>query len=271
MCIRDSNDNRASVLYTTDCDARDSEPFNGGHADGICVGKHIGMVPGSRNPETIGYLVAEAGSGTVNNIDFELDRGADTVGGNTAANVGYSYTLSGDYSIGVNAQVAEDGGNGSWSVLYGTDPLPPNQIISAVDEEIIAGDTSRGHTREIVDYWVFATAEITLLKQVINNEGGTSVVSDFTLAATGPSTISGVSGTPAVTDASVAPGTYTLAETGPANYTGTWRCNAGILTGSSLTITAGEHAVCTLVNDDIFFPPEAVSYTHLTLPTICSV
>ncbi len=251
------NDNRASVFYTTDCDARDLEPFNGGHADGICVGKHIGMVPGSRNPETIGYLVAEAGSGTVNNIDFELDRGADTVGGNTAANVGYSYTLSGDYSIGVNAQVAEDGGNGSWSVLYGTDPLPPNQIISAVDEEIIAGDTSRGHTREIVDYWVFATAEITLLKQVINNEGGTSVVSDFTLAATGPSTISGVSGTPAVTDASVAPGTYTLAETGPANYTGTWRCNAGILTGSSLTITAGEHAVCTLVNDDIFFPPEA--------------
>ena len=76
------NDNRASTFFTTDCEVRANEPYHAGHADGICVGKQIGMVSSSRNDEMLGFLVAEAGSGTVNGITFELDRGTDTVGGN---------------------------------------------------------------------------------------------------------------------------------------------------------------------------------------------
>ena len=249
------NDNRASVFYNNDCEARQSEPFQAGHADGICVGKHIGMIAGSRNPETIGYLVAEAGSGTVNNIIFELGSGADSVAGNNAANAGYTYGLSRDYNIGVNAQQGEDGGNGSWSVLYGADPLPPNQIVSAVDEEIFAGDTTRNHTRERLDYWVFGTAELTLIKEVVNDSGGTAVVSDFALKATGSGNISGITGDAAITDASVAPGGYSLTESGPSNYIGTWSCTAGTLVGNSLTLNAGDKAVCILRNDDVFVPP----------------
>ena len=249
------NDNRASVFYNNDCEARQSEPFQAGHADGICVGKHIGMIAGSRNPETIGYLVAEAGSGTVNNIIFELGSGADSVAGNNAANAGYTYGLSRDYNIGVNAQQGEDGGNGSWSVLYGVDPLPPNQIVSAVDEEIFAGDTTRNHTRERLDYWVFGTAELTLIKEVVNDSGGTAVVSDFALKATGSGNISGITGDAAITDASVAPGGYSLTESGPSNYIGTWSCTAGTLVGNSLTLNAGDKAVCILRNDDVFVPP----------------
>ena len=249
------NDNRASVFYNNDCEARQSEPFQAGHADGICVGKHIGMIAGSRNPETIGYLVAEAGSGTVNNIIFELGSGADSVAGNNAANNGYTYGLSRDYNIGVSAQQGEDGGNGSWSVLYGADPLPPNQIVSAVDEEIFAGDTTRNHTRERLDYWVFGTAELTLIKEVVNDSGGTAVVSDFALKATGSGNISGITGDAAITDASVAPGGYSLTESGPSNYIGTWGCTAGTLVGNSLTLNAGDKAVCILRNDDVFVPP----------------
>jgi len=249
------NDTRASVFYTTDCDARNSEPYNAGHADGICVGKHIGMIPSTRNSETIGYLVAEAGSGIVNGVAFELARGADTIAGNNSANTGTAYALSGDYNIGVTAQVGEDGGNGSWSVLYGADPLPPNQIVNAVDEEIFAGDTSRNHTREIVDYWVFATAELTLNKKVINDNGGSAVATDFTLTASGPTNITGVSGDASITDASVAPGVYNLTEAGPGSYTGVWSCTAGTLVGSSLTLNADDDAECTLVNDDVFIPP----------------
>jgi len=249
------NDNRASAFYNNDCEARQNEPFHAGQADGICVGKHIGMIPGSRNTETIGYLVAEAGSGTVNNVAFELDSGADSVAGNSGANTGYPYTLSGDYSIGVTAQQGEDGGNGSWSVLYGADPLPPNQIVNAVDEEIDAGDTSRNHTRERLDYWVFATSELTLIKEVFNDSGGTAAVNDFTLNASGPEIISGITGDAAITTASVAPGGYSLTENGPPNYIGTWSCTAGTLVGASLTLNAGEKAVCTLRNDDVFVPP----------------
>ena len=255
------NDSRASVFYTSDCEQRQLEPYNAGHADGICVGKHIGQIAGSRAAETIGYLVAEAGSGTVNNIAFELDRGADSVAGNNGANSGYVYSLGGDYNIGVTSQVGEDGGNGSWSVLYGTTPFVPNQLTLAVDEEIFQYDTTRNHTSEIVDYWVFGTAELTLIKQVINDDGGTSVVSDFKMGASGSTSISGLSGDAAITDASVAPGTYTLQEGGPSGYLGTWSCVGGSLSGTTLTLGAGDDAVCTLVNDDIFVPPPQANLT----------
>ena len=75
------NDNRASVIHVTDCDARQNHPFQNGMADGICVGKHIGQITSSRSSETIGYIVAEAGSGTVNNVFYELALGADAIDG----------------------------------------------------------------------------------------------------------------------------------------------------------------------------------------------
>jgi len=140
-------------------------------------------------------------------------------------------------------------------VLYGADPLPPNQIVQAVDEEIFAGDTTRNHTREIVDYWVFGTAELTLKKQVINDNSGTAVVADFILSASGSGSITGVTGDAAITDASVAPGTYSLSETGPTGYAGTWTCIGATLVGASVTLGAGDDAECTLVNDDIYVPP----------------
>ena len=56
-------------------------------------------------------------------------------------------------------------------------------------------------------------AELTLVKQVINDDGGTAADTDWTLSATGPSTITGVFGDASITNAIVAPGTYALAET----------------------------------------------------------
>ena len=47
-------------------------------------------------------------------------------------------------------------------------------------------------------------------------------------------------------------GTYTLSESaGPAGYTGgAWSCTAGTLTGSSLVLTPGVSATCTIDNND---------------------
>ena len=57
--------------------------------------------------------------------------------------------------------------------------------------------------------------QLTLVKQVDNGTtGGTAVATDWTLTATGPTHLSGQSGSPAVTDATVQVGSYLLAETG---------------------------------------------------------
>ena len=76
-------------------------------------------------------------------------------------------------------------------------------------------------------------ATLTLVKTVTDDNGGTAVPTDWTLAAGGPTPISGATGTAAVTAAVVTAGTYTLSETGPAGYTpSAWSCTAGTLTGS---------------------------------------
>jgi uncharacterized repeat protein (TIGR01451 family) len=94
---------------------------------------------------------------------------------------------------------------------------------------------------------------LTLQKTVINDNGGVNVDTDFTLTATGPTTISGVEGAAAITNAAVNAGTYTLTESGAAvaNYAqGVWSCTAGTLTGNSLVLSLGQTATCTITNND---------------------
>jgi uncharacterized repeat protein (TIGR01451 family) len=93
---------------------------------------------------------------------------------------------------------------------------------------------------------------LTLTKTVINDNGGTAVSGSFTLQAAGPVTISGASGSTAVTAATMQPGSYTLSETGPAGYAALpWSCTGGTLSGSVLTLTTGANASCSITNNDI--------------------
>ncbi|WP_265516762.1 DUF6923 family protein [Nitratireductor luteus] len=96
---------------------------------------------------------------------------------------------------------------------------------------------------------------LTLQKTVINNEGGTATASDFTLSADGPVAIEGVMGDPAVTDASIPAGTYTLSESSDVlGYASSeYSCSidgGAAVNGNSLTLANGESAVCTITNDD---------------------
>ncbi len=92
---------------------------------------------------------------------------------------------------------------------------------------------------------------LTLVKVVTNNSGGTKTLSDFPLTATGPTTISGVSGTTAVTSRGVNAGTYALTETTVAGYTpSTWSCSGGTQSGANITIGLNTNATCTISNDD---------------------
>ena len=77
--------------------------------------------------------------------------------------------------------------------------------------------------------------KLTLVKTVVNNNGGTAVETDWTLqASNGTTTIRGIEGAAAVTNASVPAGTYTLSETGPSGYALTNRvCDGGSRDGYS--------------------------------------
>jgi uncharacterized repeat protein (TIGR01451 family) len=92
---------------------------------------------------------------------------------------------------------------------------------------------------------------LTLVKQVVNDHGGTRTIADFPLTATGPTTITGVSGTAAVTSRVVSPGAYVLSETTRNFYTAsTWSCVGGSLSGSTVTLASGQSATCTITNND---------------------
>jgi predicted ribosomally synthesized peptide with SipW-like signal peptide len=100
-------------------------------------------------------------------------------------------------------------------------------------------------------------AGLTLVKNVINDDFGTALPGAWTLMADGEglNDISGTSGSLAVTNAQVLPGTYTLSESGgPLGYTGSdWSCvvNGGApVVGNSVTIAEGDTVVCTVTNDD---------------------
>ena len=51
--------------------------------------------------------------------------------------------------------------------------------------------------------------QLTLVKTVVNDNGGTAEATDWTLSADGPTPISGAVGEPTVTNAAVEIGTYT--------------------------------------------------------------
>lgn len=88
---------------------------------------------------------------------------------------------------------------------------------------------------------------LTLVKELFSpNDAAT----DWTLAASGPTTLSGVTGSAAVTMAAVTPGEYTLSEVGPTDYTASnWSCVGGTQSdGDTVTVAPGDQVTCTIVN-----------------------
>ena len=111
---------------------------------------------------------------------------------NVAVNPG-SYTLSETGPAGYNA--------GAWSCTAGT--LTGSSLVLALGQNATCTINNNDQA-----------ANLTLRKTVTNNNGGTAQATAWTLAAAGPTPISGITGATAVTNAPVNAGTYTLSETG---------------------------------------------------------
>ncbi|MBD5784823.1 hypothetical protein IF650_01400 [Cellulosimicrobium terreum] len=89
---------------------------------------------------------------------------------------------------------------------------------------------------------------LTLVKDVV---GGPASAADWTLAATGPQSLSGATGAATVTAVEVDPGSYDLTEDGPPGYDGAWSCTgaaAGDGSSSTVVVAESEDVVCTATN-----------------------
>lgn len=112
---------------------------------------------------------------------------------------------------------------------------------------------------------------LTLQKVVVNDNGGSATMADWTVTATGPTGFSG-SGPIVANGVSFDAGSYDLSESGPAGYTASaWVCIGGSQTdGDTIVIAPGQNVLCTITNNDnpspIPPPPANACATPLVAP-----
>jgi hypothetical protein len=123
------------------------------------VGRHTGEDPNTRPPETIGYVVIEAGTGTIagTGMAYSAGLGSDSIRG-IGNSPPYNYSVGAisepANAVGILSQAGMDGGNGGWAILYGSNPLTASQVSLAIEEDWYR-DSERRHTTEQVGYIVF--------------------------------------------------------------------------------------------------------------------
>jgi uncharacterized repeat protein (TIGR01451 family) len=143
--------------------------------------------------------------------------------------------------------------SGTWSneIVFAT---PPASVSAMLYHSQVPGAESSG---DAVCFFVLPPQNptLTLVKQVTNDDGGATANTAWTLSASGPTPISGASGSTQVTNATVNAGVYNLSESnGPSGYTASgWVCTGTGTQNDSDTVTLanGQSATCTITNDDM--------------------
>ncbi len=145
---------------------------------------------------------------------------------------------------------ALNGGSGAGSI----NGNPYHVALAAVDSDSTSGG-GRDNQMSAAVLVIPTKATLTLLKTVVNDNGGTAQDADWTLSASGPTPISGTEGQTAITAALVDAGQYTLSESaGPSGYSASqYSCvinNGNPVVSNSLTLAPDDVAVCTITNND---------------------
>ena len=134
-----------------------STRLNPADASNLNVGKHVAEDTNTtRANETIGYIVIESGSGTINGVAYTAAVGSDIVRNYENSASGYSYSLTGLTSASAAAlsSAGMDGADGAWPVLNGVDALSSTAVKLIVDEDQFK-DSERKHATEQINYIIF--------------------------------------------------------------------------------------------------------------------
>jgi hypothetical protein len=147
------NDSNWSVFWTSGS-SRTSIPSTAS----FNAGKHVGEDPNAvRADETVGYIVIETGSGTINGVAYEAAVGSKSVRGFGNSPDPYTYTLNGNLVSASAAAISSagmSGNNGAWAVLSGVTPLEANSIDLHVSEDKM-NDSETSHNTTNVGYLIF--------------------------------------------------------------------------------------------------------------------
>ncbi len=164
--------------------------------------------------------------------------------------------VGGGTKVAADFQGKIDGGNVPWSVAQTvaigshtasevtlTDYTPSVWGGDCAANGSVSLTAGQNKTCTITNTYVPPAAKLTVVKTVVNNDGGTLGVSDFPLFVGATSVVSGVQNT-------FAPGSYTVSETNHPDYAASaW--GGDCAANGSITLAAGDVKTCTITNDDI--------------------
>ncbi|RVU83489.1 hypothetical protein EOL70_15740, partial [Leucothrix sargassi] len=200
----------------------------------------------------------------------------DSAGNVIDTSLGKTNTANGwMYGTGTANSTSSD--NGATSITsQGTTPIsytiPASNTDGIVYLRVLVLDPQVGWGPVEFESAPSCPAELTLLKEVVNDDAGSALDTDWTLTAdNGTDSISGIEGDAAITSAIVDPATYTLSESGPVGYTQTdMSCTGAADTDVSdgLTLAAGEVVTCTFTNND---NPLSYGTSDASVDGFCSV
>ena len=125
----------------------------------VWTGKMVGEdTDTTRAAETVGFIIFEAGHGTIGGVEYHAELGPETVRGVDDAppyfyffNPGFASTPT----VALMSMAGMDHTNGAWPQAYGPVAASTSNLFLSVDEDQIA-DAERVHGTENVAYLVFA-------------------------------------------------------------------------------------------------------------------
>jgi len=174
----------------------------------------------------------------------------DNGGTKTAAD--FTMTISGVTAAGGNSFAGSETGVtktitnlGAYNV---TETLPAGYAQTAVSPDC-AGTIVAGQHKTCVITNSDVPATLTVIKHVVNDNGGTKTAADFTMTISGVNAVGGNSfaGSEAgVTKTLTSVGAYSVDESSPTGYTLT-----GVSSDCLGTIALGQHKTCMLTNNDL--------------------
>lgn len=219
----------------------------------VTINKKVADVDGKNAVNKQGWIVgaaASATSGTVTAAPTAATQSTDASGNATWALKFGAASSKATLAVSETQQSGYDFASGQCVITHLEGTTATTALTGATTKSltgVVPGDDVQcGYVNKV------AQSKLTLVKKVVNDDGGTAKPTDWTLSGDGPTPISGTTGASSVTAAAVNPGTYTLLEKGASGYTGSsWDCGSATVTGGNqVTVAAGADVTCTVTNDD---------------------